>query len=106
MKLGAGYPMGPLQLADYVGLDTVQFILKGWSERYPNEPSFKSSRMLDDLVKNKKFGVKSGAGKAVSFYFCTVLVVAELVSFAQGFMSTRSKDLQFFFFSPTVERSM
>lgn len=29
MKLGAGYPMGPFQLADYVGLDTTQFILKG-----------------------------------------------------------------------------
>ena len=29
MKLGAGYPMGPIQLADYVGLDTSQFICKG-----------------------------------------------------------------------------
>lgn len=30
MKLGAGYPMGPFQLADYVGLDTTQFIVKGF----------------------------------------------------------------------------
>lgn len=29
MKLGAGYPMGPLELADYVGLDTNKFILDG-----------------------------------------------------------------------------
>ena len=29
MKLGAGYPMGPFQLADYVGLDTTQFIVNG-----------------------------------------------------------------------------
>ena len=29
MKLGAGHPMGPLQLADYVGLDTCLFILEG-----------------------------------------------------------------------------
>ena len=29
MKLGAGHPMGPFQLADYVGLDTVLFILEG-----------------------------------------------------------------------------
>lgn len=29
MKLGAGYPMGPFQLSDYVGLDTTQFIVKG-----------------------------------------------------------------------------
>ena len=30
MKLGAGHPMGPLQLADYVGLDTALFILQGY----------------------------------------------------------------------------
>ena len=27
MKLGAGYPMGPIELADYVGLDTCKFIM-------------------------------------------------------------------------------
>ena len=29
MKLGAGYPMGPIELLDYVGLDTTKFILDG-----------------------------------------------------------------------------
>lgn len=29
MKLGAGYPMGPFELADFVGLDTIKFILDG-----------------------------------------------------------------------------
>ena len=29
MKLGAGYPMGPFELGDYVGLDTMKFILDG-----------------------------------------------------------------------------
>ena len=29
MKLGAGYPMGPIELSDYVGLDTCKFILDG-----------------------------------------------------------------------------
>lgn len=29
MKLGAGYPMGPFELADYVGLDTLKFIMDG-----------------------------------------------------------------------------
>lgn len=29
MKLGAGYPMGPFELGDYVGLDTVKFIIDG-----------------------------------------------------------------------------
>ena len=41
MKLGAGYPMGPFELADYVGLDTNKFIMEGWSERFPGEPLFK-----------------------------------------------------------------
>ena len=29
MKLGAGYPMGPFELTDYVGLDTCKFIIDG-----------------------------------------------------------------------------
>lgn len=29
MKLGAGYPMGPFELLDYVGLDTTKFIVDG-----------------------------------------------------------------------------
>lgn len=31
MKLGAGYPMGPFELADYVGLDTIKFISDGFA---------------------------------------------------------------------------
>ena len=33
MKLGAGNPMGPLHLADYIGLDTLYYILVGWVEK-------------------------------------------------------------------------
>jgi len=29
LKLGAGHPMGPLELADYVGIDTTKYILDG-----------------------------------------------------------------------------
>lgn len=29
MKLGAGYPMGPIELGDYVGLDTCKFVVDG-----------------------------------------------------------------------------
>ena len=40
MQLGAGHPMGPLHLADYIGLDTCLSILVGWKKEFPNEPSF------------------------------------------------------------------
>jgi 3-hydroxyacyl-CoA dehydrogenase len=40
MQLGAGHPMGPLTLADYVGLDTCLSILQGWRKEFPNEPAF------------------------------------------------------------------
>ena len=62
MKLGAGHPMGPFELADYVGLDTTKFIIDGWSARFPNEPLFNKSPLLDKLVSEGKLGKKSGEG--------------------------------------------
>jgi len=62
MKLGAGYPMGPFQLADYVGLDTTKFIIDGWSKAYPDEELFKPSALLNQLVKDGKLGAKTGEG--------------------------------------------
>ncbi|XP_075980455.1 hydroxyacyl-coenzyme A dehydrogenase, mitochondrial-like [Anticarsia gemmatalis] len=62
MKLGAGYPMGPLELADYVGLDTNKFILDGWHKKYPQQPLFNPIPLLDKLVSEGKLGVKSGEG--------------------------------------------
>lgn len=62
MKLGAGYPMGPFELCDYVGLDTAKFIMDGWHKQYPAESLFKPSGMLNSLVEKGKFGRKSGEG--------------------------------------------
>ena len=62
MKLGAGYPMGPFELSDYVGLDTTKFIVEGWHEKSPDEPLFNPSPMLEQLVAEGKLGVKSGEG--------------------------------------------
>ncbi|KAK2715155.1 hydroxyacyl-coenzyme A dehydrogenase, mitochondrial-like [Artemia franciscana] len=62
MKLGAGYPMGPLELADYVGLDTSYYIVKGWAEKYPDNTLFENVPLLEKLIKEGKFGVKSGEG--------------------------------------------
>jgi len=62
MKLGAGYPMGPFELADYVGLDTSKFIVDGWHEKYPEDPTFAPSPTLNKLVSEGKLGRKSGEG--------------------------------------------
>lgn len=62
MQFGCGYPMGPLTLTDYVGLDTTLFILQGWTERYPNEPAFKIPASLERLVAEGKLGRKTGEG--------------------------------------------
>jgi 3-hydroxyacyl-CoA dehydrogenase len=62
MKLGCGYPMGPFELTDYVGLDTTLSILEGWVKRYPNEAAFRIPRILAEKVAQKKLGRKSGEG--------------------------------------------
>ncbi|CAD6188796.1 unnamed protein product [Caenorhabditis auriculariae] len=62
MKLGAGYPMGPFELGDYVGLDTCKFIMDGWHKQYPDEPAFSPSPLLNKLVDAGKTGRKSGEG--------------------------------------------
>ena len=62
MKLGAGHPMGPIELFDYIGLDTMKFIIDGWSKNYPEEPLFAPSPLLDKLVSEGKLGRKSGEG--------------------------------------------
>ena len=62
LELGAGHPMGPFELADYVGLDTTKFIIDGWAQRYPDETLFKPSPLLNKLVSEGKFGRKNGEG--------------------------------------------
>jgi 3-hydroxyacyl-CoA dehydrogenase len=62
MKLGAGYPMGPFELGDYVGLDTCKFIIDGWHEAHPNETLFNPSPWLTKLVEEGKLGRKTGEG--------------------------------------------
>ncbi len=62
MKLGCGFPMGPFELTDYVGLDTTLSILQGWVKRYPNEPAFRIPALLEQKVKEGKLGRKTGQG--------------------------------------------
>jgi 3-hydroxyacyl-CoA dehydrogenase len=62
MKLGCGFPMGPIELTDYVGLDTTLFIVEGWTQRYPNEPAFVVPKLLREKVQQGKLGRKTGEG--------------------------------------------
>ncbi|HVS19998.1 MAG TPA: 3-hydroxybutyryl-CoA dehydrogenase [Planctomycetota bacterium] len=62
MKLGCGHPMGPIELTDYVGLDTTLYILQGWVKRFPDEPAFAIPAVLERKVKEGKLGRKSGQG--------------------------------------------
>lgn len=60
MKLGAGHPMGPLYLADYIGLDTCLAILKGWDAK--DVKGIFIPKCLEKLVKEGKLGRKTGEG--------------------------------------------
>uniref|UniRef100_A0A3Q0T005 3-hydroxyacyl-CoA dehydrogenase C-terminal domain-containing protein n=1 Tax=Amphilophus citrinellus TaxID=61819 RepID=A0A3Q0T005_AMPCI len=61
MKLGAGHPMGPLELADYIGLDIINSVIEG-ETKDPNNPLFNSSDLLNKLVAEGKLGRKTGEG--------------------------------------------
>lgn len=60
VRLGLNHPMGPLELADYIGLDTVLFIADSMAEAYGDR--FKAPQTLRKLVEAGRFGRKSGAG--------------------------------------------
>jgi 3-hydroxyacyl-CoA dehydrogenase len=62
MQFGAGHPMGPITLADYVGLDTTLSILEGWCARFPDEPAFSVPDCLRAKVDAGEFGRKTGHG--------------------------------------------
>lgn len=61
MKLGMAHPMGPLQLADFIGLDVCLSILKVLHNGFGN-PKYAPCPLLVNMVTAKKLGVKSGEG--------------------------------------------
>ena len=61
MKLGMAHPMGPLQLADFIGLDTCLAILRVLHEGL-GEPKYAPCPLLVQMVAAGKLGVKSGEG--------------------------------------------
>jgi 3-hydroxybutyryl-CoA dehydrogenase len=61
MKLGMAHPMGPLQLADFIGLDVCLSILHVLYEGFGN-PKYAPCPLLVNMVTAGKMGVKSGEG--------------------------------------------
>jgi 3-hydroxybutyryl-CoA dehydrogenase len=61
MKLGMAHPMGPLQLADFIGLDICLSILKVMYDGFKN-PKYAPCPLLVNMVRAGKLGVKSGEG--------------------------------------------
>jgi len=61
MKLGMAHPMGPLQLADFIGLDVCLYILRVLHEGFGN-PKYAPCPLLINMVTAGYLGVKSGEG--------------------------------------------
>lgn len=61
MKLGMAHPMGPLQLADFIGLDVCLSILNVLQDGFGN-PKYAPCQLLVNMVTAKNLGIKSGQG--------------------------------------------
>jgi 3-hydroxybutyryl-CoA dehydrogenase len=61
MKLGMAHPMGPLQLADFIGLDVCLSILRVLQDGFGN-PKYAPCPLLVNMVAASKLGIKSGEG--------------------------------------------
>jgi 3-hydroxybutyryl-CoA dehydrogenase len=75
MKLGMAHPMGPLQLADFIGLDVCLSILNVMHDGFKN-PKYAACPLLVNMVRAGKLGVKSGEG----FYDYSTTRKAEVVA--------------------------
>jgi 3-hydroxybutyryl-CoA dehydrogenase len=61
VKLGLSWPMGPLQLLDYVGLDTTLNITKVFIDEF-EDSKYRASPLLREMVRAGMLGRKSGKG--------------------------------------------
>ena len=62
MKLGMNHPIGPLALADLIGLDTILHIMNVLHEGFEGNPKYAPSDLLKNMVTEGKLGRKSGQG--------------------------------------------
>lgn len=61
MKLGCGYPMGPFELLDYVGLDTTLWAAEAIYKEFPDE-AYTPPTLLRRMVQAGRYGKKNGKG--------------------------------------------
>jgi 3-hydroxybutyryl-CoA dehydrogenase len=61
MEAGCAHPMGPLRLADLIGLDTLKFVAEALYEEY-REPPYAPPPLLSRMVDSGWLGRKSGRG--------------------------------------------
>ena len=61
MRLGMNHPMGPLQLADFIGLDTLLHVMENLYEEY-GDPKYRPPQLLRQMVRAGNLGRKTGKG--------------------------------------------
>jgi 3-hydroxybutyryl-CoA dehydrogenase len=61
-KLGLNYPMGPLELIDLTGVDILLNVVNYFFQEHNKELKWVAPRLLNDMVKAGRLGMKSGAG--------------------------------------------
>jgi 3-hydroxybutyryl-CoA dehydrogenase len=61
MKLGCNHPIGPLELADLIGLDVVLAVMEVFHREF-QEPKYRPAPLLAEMVAEGKLGRKSGGG--------------------------------------------
>jgi 3-hydroxybutyryl-CoA dehydrogenase len=76
MKLGMAHPMGPLQLADFIGLDVCYSILQVLHDGFGN-PKYAPCPLLTNMVTAKKLGIKTGEGFYVYSNVSKELIVSD-----------------------------
>ena len=62
MKLGMNHPIGPLALADLIGLDTILHIMNVLYQGFDKDPKYKPAQLLEEMVVDGKLGRKTGSG--------------------------------------------